>query len=161
MSMCLQLISINPQDIEKLSLGDTIEELLDEHFEARSDYALDLDKNWDGVDFLFYRADQSSFSRNWLTESGEQIGEDLGYGPARVWTSELVTTITEKTKLRDAASLNAAFDFELFEQAEVYPNIWDQQDPQDRDIILSACSYLQRMLRATTNRGDALLAALV
>ena len=54
MSMCFQLIAISPQDIEKLSLGDTIEELLDEHFEARSDYALDLDKSWDGVDFLFY-----------------------------------------------------------------------------------------------------------
>jgi len=40
MSMCFQLIAISPQDIEKLSLGEAIEELLDEHFEARSNYAL-------------------------------------------------------------------------------------------------------------------------
>jgi len=161
MSMCFHLIAISPQDIEKLSLGETIEKLLDDHFEARHKYALDLDKNWDGVDFLFYRADQSSFPHNWLTESGEQIGEDLGYGPARVWASEVVAAITEKTELCDAVSLNAAFDFKFFEQAEVYPNIWDQQDPQDREIVLSACSNLQRFLRATANRGDALLAVLI
>ncbi|MDJ0613748.1 MAG: DUF1877 family protein [Rhizobiaceae bacterium] len=161
MSMRFQLIAINHQDIEKLSVGETIEELLDEHFEAQNDYALDLDKNWDGVDFLFHQANHLSFPRNWLTESGGQIDEDLGYGPARVWSSEVVTLIAEKTELCEADSLNVAFDFKLFEQADVYPNIWDRQDPQDKDIVLSACFHLQRMLRATANRGDALLTALV
>ena len=161
MGMCFQLIAISPQDIGKLSLGETIEELLDQHFEAQSDYALDLYKNWDGVDFLFHQADQSSLPRNWLTESGDQIGEDLGYGPARVWSTEVVTSIAKKTGLCEAVSLNAAFDFKLFEQAEVYPNNWDQQDSRDKDTVLSACSHLQRMLRATANRRDALLGALI
>lgn len=161
MSMCLQLIAISHQDIEKLTEGETIEELLDEHFEARSDYAFDLDKNWDGVDFLLHQADQSSLPRNWLTETGEKIGDDLGYGPARIWSSEAVTLIAEKTEICEAKSLNATFNFKLFEEADVYPNIWHQQDSKDKEILLSACSHLQKMLRATANRGDALLVALV
>lgn len=94
MSMCFHLVSIKPQNIEKLNLGNKIEEFLDEYLESQinygvqSDHALDLDKSWDGVDFLFYITDQLSFPRNWLVESGEEIGQtwDTGlhaFGPVR------------------------------------------------------------------------------
>ncbi len=126
MSMCFQLIAIAPTDIEKLSHGDAIDKLLCEHIQAPSDHALDIDKSWDAVDFLFHQSDKSLLPRNWLTESGEPIGEDLGYGPARVWSNEILSEITEKTALCDVASIKADFDFALLSQAKVYPNFWDQ-----------------------------------
>ena len=161
MSMCLQLVSIQPSDMENLLIGDALEDLLDAHFEAQSDHALDIDKNWDAVDFLFNQADRSSFSRNWLTEAGDPMGEDLGYGPARVWSRALVQTFAAKISVINADALNAFFDFQVMARAEVYPDMWDMQNPEDRNIALSACSDLQRLLTATAKRNDMLLAALL
>lgn len=91
--------------------------------------ALDIDKAWDGIGFLLSRCGgAASADINDAVYGGDPVGEDLGYGPARLISPPRVKQLAQALALIDVATLTQAFDSDAMVREEVYPNIWDDEE---------------------------------
>jgi hypothetical protein len=78
---------------------------------------------------------------NFLLCGGEAVGDiDVGYGPARVFTSERVRTIHQALTPLDEAFLRGRFSPAEMMKLEIYPEIWDR-DPADDDTFGYCAEY--------------------
>jgi hypothetical protein len=91
---------------------------------------LSLEKAWHGLHYLFCGAaepDGTTLGSTML--GGTELGEDLGYGPARYFTADEAATIAREladTKLESA--MRARFDPAKMVAAGIYPNGWAPND---------------------------------
>jgi hypothetical protein len=89
---------------------------------------LDIDKAWQGIHFLLCGDawDGGDYPLNFILASGTLVGDiDVGYGPARVFTSVEVAEIARVLEPLTSAELRTRFDAGEFTEAGVYPSIWD------------------------------------
>lgn len=100
------------------------EEEGDEDLEA----ALDVDKAWHGIHFLLCgEAWGGGFPLGFIMGAGTPVGEvDVGYGPARVFTSGQVADIAAALEPITAHQLRQRYDARAFKAADIYPEIWDE-----------------------------------
>ncbi|GIE77023.1 hypothetical protein Aph02nite_29730 [Actinoplanes philippinensis] len=94
---------------------------------------LDLDKSWHAVHFLL--AGSAWGLGDGLAGAavlgGDDIGEDGGYGPARLVSADRVRAIAEALDAVTDDALRARFDRSAMKAAEIYPDIWDEDVPVD------------------------------
>ncbi len=90
----------------------------------------DLDKSWHGIHYLLTgSADEGGAPLDFLVAGGTEVGdEDVGYGPARVFTSAQTRAIAAALAAVTDDELRARFAPEAMMRAEIYPEIWDR-DP--------------------------------
>ena len=115
----------DPETARRIALDP---ELLDELLESESaQECVDLDKAWHGVHWLLTgSAEESSGPASDAILGGEPVGEDLGYGPARLLGADAVAAVAGVLQGLDLDSLSSRFDPARMQQAEVYPDIWDE-----------------------------------
>ncbi|UQU66563.1 YfbM family protein [Couchioplanes caeruleus] len=90
---------------------------------------LDLDKAWHGIHFLLTRsAWKTTPGAGEAVLGGDPVGEDTGYGPARLLTADRVAAVAAGLRDLDAAALRTRYDAAALEEAEIYPGIWDADD---------------------------------
>jgi hypothetical protein len=118
---------------------------------------VDLDKAWHGIHFLLTgSADGDAPPLAWAVLGGEEIGEDMGYGPARFLTADRVRAVAEALPADEA--FLAAFDGAAMDAADVYPGpMWSDDDDQPRRYLLDAYHRLVAFYRSAAARGDAAL----
>ena len=91
---------------------------------------LDVDKAWHGIHFLLTgTADGGRAPLSWAVLGGEEVGDDVGYGPARILQPDQVRKIAQA--LLDEESFKARFTPEVMEAAQVYPDIIWVRDGND------------------------------
>ena len=110
---------------------------------------VDIDKAWHGIHYLLTgTADETDEPLGFLVDGGTDIGdEDVGYGPARAFTSSETRRIASALNAVTDDELRARFAPDAMMRAEIYPEIWDR-DPADDDTL----GYLMdnvRELRST------------
>jgi hypothetical protein len=136
MSMVGSLRLVSDRELEEL-LADPaqIEDLLYES-DGESDDEEYLDKAWHGLHFLFTgSAWEGDPPLNFLVSGGQDIGDvDVGYGPARGFTSAEVTEISRALQPLTADDLRSRFDGRQMMKAKIYPEIWDR-DPAEDDTL--------------------------
>ncbi len=91
-----------------------------------------LDKAWHGLHFLL--CGDAWGAVGVLGEAlmgGASIGEDGGYGPARYLDPQRAAAVHAALSAVDVDELREGFDPEAFQAAEVYPQIWDEEDAVD------------------------------
>ncbi|MGA8048496.1 MAG: YfbM family protein [Dermatophilaceae bacterium] len=105
-------------------------DLLDELIETEDDDAcLDLDKAWHGIHWVLTgSAEETDDPASDAILGGDPIGEDLGYGPARLLGVDRVLTVAAVLGTLDLDALGARVDPARMREAEVYPDIWDELD---------------------------------
>jgi hypothetical protein len=117
---------------------------------------VDLDKAWHGIHYLLTGSDwegdpPAGFLLNW----GENIGEiDVGYGPARAFTSDKVNQIAGYLNGIDERSLQVMFSPKQMMEMDIYPTIWDR-DPSEDDTLGYLLEYfrvLKGFIERTTDR---------
>jgi hypothetical protein len=112
----------------------------------RSAEVCDLDKAWHGMHFLFTGSDwegdpPAGFLVNW----GDEVGTiDVGYGPARTFTSAQVLEIEAFLAGTAEELLRSRFDQERMMELQIYPTIWDH-DPDDDDTLDYVLSFYQEL----------------
>lgn len=119
----MQRLLMTPQEVEPLI-----------HSGAASGQALSLEKAWHGLHFLLSgSAWDGEEPLGFLAAGGEPIGEDLGYGPARLLRPATVQTL--RTVLGDITddALWSRFDPARMEQQGIYPSIWDEPEDDLRE----------------------------
>jgi hypothetical protein len=133
-------------------------ELLDEEHSALE---LDLDKAWHGLHFLL--ADSPWETVDGAGEAvlgGDPIGDDVGYGPARLMTPAKVRVVAAGLRDVGVDALRGRYDAATLSAAQIYPDIWAEPDVFDsylapnftrlRDLFLRASDAGQAVLLAIT-----------
>jgi hypothetical protein len=132
MSMNAYLSAVDAETLEKLRRnGDAIAR----HLEAQEGVnELRLFKMWQALHFMLTGTD-------WDTEGelgqcilgGEDVGPDIGYGPARVLAPAQVEAISNALSKISVESFQARFAPEQMEAMDIYPSvIW----VREKDAIL-------------------------
>ena len=125
MSMICMLRAVNAQQIQTLSANpESIQDFLEEESDE-----LDLEKSWHGLHYLLTgSAWEGAEPLCYLANGGEEIGEDLGYGPARALSPAQVAAWSNALSAITTDELRRRFDPAALEQAQIYPSGWDEGD---------------------------------
>ncbi|MFC5004373.1 YfbM family protein [Dactylosporangium cerinum] len=150
----------DPDAVEVLLFGDDGDEDDDEVGEM-PEPDLDLGKSWHVVQFLFT-------GTAWgVTEGlgeailgGADIGEDGGYGPARLLDAATVTRVATALDALDVETLRSRFDPAAMSAAEIYPEGWDFSPADFEEIVRPLIGDLRAFYRKAAARGQAVLLAI-
>ena len=117
----------------------------------------DLDKAWHGIHYLLTgTAWEGSEPLNFIVSGGTAVGDvDVGYGPARVFSSDDVKKISTALSGLDDSTLRERFNPEEMMRLEIYPEIWDRA-PDDDDTLgycIENVAYLRRFLSDAVNNS--------
>jgi hypothetical protein len=119
--------------------------------------SIDIDKSWHGIHFLLTgetEGGQPPLSQ--VVLGGTEIGDDVGYGPARYLTPEQVKQVASALAALSRSQLASRFSAAAFEAADVYPQIWDEGQ-EALDYLLENYDVLVEFYRQASARGDAVL----
>jgi len=98
------------------------------------EFYMDIDKAWHGIHFLLN-------GDTWDGEppllhvvlGGELMGEDVGYGPARVLTVEQVAQVSAALQTITRDEFSVRYNSAELSKNEIYPDIWDDAVEEDED----------------------------
>ncbi|MEJ7812206.1 MAG: YfbM family protein [Gemmatimonadaceae bacterium] len=129
---------------------------------AASSDALDLDKAWHGLHFLFTGgADGGAEPACFLLSGGEDVGEDDDDDVlARLLRPEQVRDFATFLSALSPAQLTRRFDPERMTALEIYPDvIWQRPEETDEPLgfLLGAFEELQAFTAAAAAAGDAVV----
>lgn len=114
---------------ELVESTDSIESLLESDDDATS---VDLDKAWHGIHWLLTGShDSTDDVTSEVIFGGEPVGEDLGYGPARLLDPERVRAVASILRALPGDELRQRVDLKAMSAAGLYPDIWDETDVFD------------------------------
>jgi hypothetical protein len=144
-----------------LARPETIESVLyDEGAKSDGDGAFDVDKAWQAIHFLLCGDPwEGDPPLNFIVAGGTPVGDvDVGYGPARVFTSGEVAEIVSALEPMTAAALKARYDADAFASQEIYPEIWDEPETECLDdYVLDHFERLKEFLTEAGASGAALI----
>ncbi|MEZ6194790.1 MAG: YfbM family protein [Planctomycetota bacterium] len=129
------------QDTADLVLGDGEGEVID------------LDKSWDGLNFLLTASDGGSDTSplGFLGSGGTPAGDiEVGYCPALLRRSGEVREIAAALARVDESTLRDHYDVETMLARDIYPTIWDD-DPSE-DGALAYCLHHFATLKSFAQR---------
>jgi len=117
----------NPKEIEAFLYPEMAD------YESIGEKYIDIDKAWNVIHFILTgSADEGNEPNRNVILGGEELGEDVGYGPARFVGKDKVKQINELLSTLTDDIIEAKFDINLFREIKIYPNFWD--DPSDDDV---------------------------
>ena len=160
MGMYTQVYAIKSADIPGLiAEPERIYNLFDSDQNAGS--AVSLEKAWDGLHFLLTSSAQEAEPLlGFLLQGGEAIGEDRGYGPARLLRPEVVKQLDPALAAVSEDQLWSRFDPAQMKAQQIYPDIWDEPEEDLREEYLFYFRELKRLVKQANDRGMALVVVL-
>ena len=165
----LQKFGISEEDLARPDLGDLVMQRAAQHFATLRPAAqksgdgaanqISLDKAWHGLHFLLCgAAEPTSDPLGQAVFGGDEIGDDMGYGPARYFTAAKTSEIAEALQSPELEStLRGRFDPDAMEQSGVYPGGWHHEGP---DWLIDAFRNLRGFYAAASAAGQAVITAI-
>jgi len=119
---------------------------------------LEIDKAWHGIHFLLTgTAWGDSLPLSFIVAGGEEVGDDLGYGPARALRSEDVLKIETALEPLTTEELRRRFDAGRMTELEIYPFGWSQDPDGELEYLLEFYTELRAFVGRTAERQYGLL----
>lgn len=137
------------------SAADAVFAAAEDAPDGTSDVFLDVDKSWHMIHFLLTgdALFESDSPYGDVVMGGEPLGDDQGYGPARVLTPERVKAAAAVLADLPGAELWSRFDAGEAQTEAIYPDIWDEGD-EARDYVLGYYEDLRRLYAKAAEAGD-------
>jgi hypothetical protein len=160
MSMIGNFLAINPEQLASLiDAPDQIDSLLyPEEDDAELPNHLDIDKTWHAIHFtLNGKAWEGEEPLFLAIMGGKEIGEDIGYGPARYLTLDQVKSVATALTRIPPETFSKQFNQAALDAAEIYPEIWVRDGDDGLAYVLEYYTQLQSFYQAAAERGDAAL----
>src|SRR5688572_14645884 len=110
---------------------------------------IDVDKSWHGMHYLLTgSAEGGTPPLDFLLEGGRIVGdEDIGYGPARVFTAAETRSIAAAVAAISDKELRARYDPSAMDAADVYPSlIWVRDGDEALDYVMEYIAILRGTL---------------
>ncbi|HLN65023.1 MAG TPA: YfbM family protein [Symbiobacteriaceae bacterium] len=140
-----------------MAAPDSIQEVLNED-DPEDPTGCYVDKAWHGIHFLLngaaYTGDGPLFN---VVLGGTEIGEDLGYGPARYLTADQVREAAAAFGAISDDELRQRYNPRAFEDADIYPNIWVDEGDEALDYVMEYLTQLRAFFLAAAQAGQAML----
>jgi hypothetical protein len=150
--------AVEPSAIDHLD-GDEIVSVLPRVRDSAN--TVRLEKSWHGLHYLLTgRAAESGEQLGFLLEGGTEVGEDLGYGPARAFYPEEVQRLSAALTGISDDELWSRYDPEQMEAEDVYPGIWDEEESELREEYLEYFGQLKSLVQRAGKTNKALLIVL-
>jgi len=117
----------------------------------------DVDKAWHGIHYLLTgTAWEGREPFCWAVMAPEDIGPDLGMGPARLLTPEQVVRLAAALDSLTVDELSARFDPGQMQALQIYPDrIW--QDDDSLDYLMENFQLMADFYRDAAARADGVL----
>jgi hypothetical protein len=125
---------------------------------------LDVDKAWHAIHFLLTgSAWEGEPPLNFIASGGTEIGDDVGYGPARFLSAADVMRLATALKALPREELMQRFDAKALGAAEIYPEIWDRPAKEDdtRRYVANYYETLRAFVLDAATANEALLVSMV
>lgn len=152
MSMCVTLYRVTRTEVERLIRFElSVDALLDQDVVDDS-RIVELDKMWNAVHWLLTGTSMSPDGLGRILLGGSEVGDDVGYGPARLVGPDEVKQLAQKLEGLDEAVLAARWDPSAMTAAGVYPQVWDEPDVLEEEVLPSLRSVLA-LYRAAAQTG--------
>ena len=129
MSMIGCYMSLTREDVQKLVEDENyVEDLLEDGGGDRQ--TLEIEKSWQGIHFVLNGDpwDGSGPLHNAVL-GGKEIGEDLGYGPARLLTPDEVTETARALEAISVQEFQKRTESSDFSSADIY--VYSAEDPSE------------------------------
>lgn len=137
---------------------DEIEDFLWQ--EEGDELICDIDKAWHGIYFLLTgEADWEKpipSLEGLAIFGGTEIGDDLGYGPARYLWPDEVQHIAKALEAISAEEMASRYNAAEMNQHGLYP-LEDEWTEDDRDYIVEHYKQLSEYFQTAARRGEAML----
>lgn len=118
----------------------------------------DADKAWHAIHYLLTgSANQSDFPEGFILDGGTQVGEDIGYGPPRVFKPGEVSRIDALLQPITRETFHARYDGARLDAAKVYPEIWQRDGDEGFEYIWDFFSIMQAFIHDTARKQQCLL----
>lgn len=119
---------------------------------------LDVEKAWHAIHFTLNGSLWEGQGPLGLAVlGGTEIGEDVGYGPARFLLQDQVKDVADALSKVSEAEFNARFDAQAMDEQGVYPQIWSRDGDFGRSYVFGHFMNLVSFYREAANRRDAML----
>jgi uncharacterized protein DUF1877 len=119
---------------------------------------LEVDKAWHGLHFLLTGAAwEGDLPLGFIVSGGQEVGDDLGYGPARALTSSDVQTIDAALEPLTREQVAQRFDAARMTELEIYPFGWSDDPDGELEWLLDSYAELRAFVRRTAERRHAVL----
>jgi len=154
MSMIGYFLAVKPERGEELAhdpaaVGTFVHEAIEDQDELGQDF-LDLDKSWQAIHFLLTGdVEGGDAPLAWAVLAPTTIGEDLGYGPARLLSPDEVTEVSKALAPITADKMKRRFNKETLNERNVYPNAWRADDA---DYIAENFTQLKKLYESAARR---------
>jgi hypothetical protein len=153
----MRLIGIQTQQVSASAAADEFQQIDD------SD-AINIEKAWHGLHFLFTgTADNGQEPGCFLLSGGEEIGDE-DVGPARVLRPDQVAQFaTFLAELTDDELLRR-YNPTRMSALEIYPEIWMRPEAPGEsgfDYLLESFETLRDFVKTTSARGESLIVSIV
>ena len=157
MGMSTYFIAVTEKEIASLLEDpDTLMALLYPDGEAAPGKTMDVDKAWHALHFMLNGAPMPREGQPVpAIFGGEPIGEDIHYGPARLLRPHEVKAISTALNAIGDDDMRARYAPEQMTDAQVYPEIWDDDDALD--YVMLHYRSLVEFYGAAAARGDGLI----
>ncbi len=118
---------------------------------------IDVDKAWHGIHYLLAGCADVGIEPQKPQSSavlgGEEVGDDIGYGPARFMGPEQVRSVA--AWLPDDTVFKSRFDPQAMERSGIYPEaIWVRDGDGALDYLLENYRELVAFYKSAAERGD-------
>jgi hypothetical protein len=159
MSMICELFALDADELQRVRSNP--DEVIWSYFDGDAHPPrLDLDKSWHGLHFLLTAtAWDGSYPLSFLCKGGEEIGEDFGYGPARLVAAPDTALLAATLNQQEPGNFVKAFSKASFKSAEIYPHVWSSDEPEDelRKWYEETYRDLRQFIADAASSGKAIL----
>ena len=163
MGMAVFFVPIDAAKLDELRRDpDTIEEFLYPESDDDPDGSFDVDKAWHGLHYLLTGAAEGGEPPLSLAIlGGEEIGDDLGMGPARFLTPAQVREVAAALAGLSESELRQRFDPQDMQSLGIYPEIiWVRDGDDALDYLIENFGPLVEFYTGAAARGEAVLLSL-
>jgi hypothetical protein len=127
--------------------------------------ALCLEKSWHMLHYLLSGDIDPTGEAGDLLLTGEELGEDQGYGPARLHSPTETQLFSDFLESRETANLQAGIDFREMSRLGVYPMVpggwgWGSDAEHESALRQDVAFYFPRLrdyVSKMSDKGNALL----
>jgi hypothetical protein len=119
-------------------------------------YYIQVDKAWHGIHYLLTgTADGGEEPFSLAVLGGEGVGDDVGYGPARILTPEQVRQVAQALGQISEQQFRERFAPKAMEAADIYPKIiWVRDGEKALDYLVHGYRQMIVFYRDAAARGD-------
>jgi hypothetical protein len=160
MGMRLSLAMVTPEELGRLSRDPSqVAPLL---LHRQPEIHLAMEKEWHGIQFLLTGEPWPISNPLGMVIFGENdIGQDLGYGPARTLTVEQVKEVAAKLSEISTEILRGRYDVRAMTEEKIYPEVWEREGNAALDWLMAGYQRLVDFYMRASNRGYAVVLAIL